>query len=185
MRLAIKILQFVSLVIITIAFSCTNNEKKVVVFENEVQKDTLVYDPFQNLHLSRSVFTGKDSLALAPFEIYIELELEDLERGMFDALVFKTSVKSLPKINLKLKKEELATSDGTDENNCVFVNLESPNYEEKLKRKILYNKVYHAIVCYEVDRVAASGAATCNFSTYCLIDIVPKGALFKKQTITY
>lgn len=87
-RLLIFILPIVSIL------SCTESNDESLNMGETVQ-DTLRYYPFDSLYLQRKVFTGYDSLELNPFEIYMELELVDVQVGMFNTLVFKTDVPKL------------------------------------------------------------------------------------------
>jgi hypothetical protein len=165
--------------------SCTDNYSKPIQKQEEAKKDTVIYNPFENIHLTRQIMVANDTLVLAPHHIYLDLELIDVERGMFDALVFKTNCKDLPKLTLKSETIFTPSEYGSGQNNSVFVKLESPLNSSGMQRKILYNKPYHAILCYQVDGEAASGKATCDYSSYRIIDIVPKGQLFAKQNIKW
>jgi hypothetical protein len=172
------------LVLIVLTYSCNQRTPIDPETANNAQ-DSLVYNPFDSLHLKRKVFAGIDSLELNPFEIYLELELVDVEIGMFNSLVFNTEYEELKE--LTLNSEEIIFDDklltaGVKSLKRVDIMLPL-SMGKPLKREVLFTNKYHAILYHDVDEVAyRDREGMCNYSTYKIIDIVPVGQSFYRDT---
>lgn len=154
-------------------FSCNSKESESVSVTTIKISE---YNPYERLYESRTIFTGVDSLELSPFVMYWELELVGVERGMMDVLVFKTPYKQKPLIRVD-------AGDISSEGSNNLIELKSAHSGGRLTRNIGYNTSYHAIVYYSIDEVAVAGTHTCNYSSYRLVDIVPKDELFDIQSV--
>lgn len=165
--------RFFLVLVAAFLFSCNSKESESVSITTI---ETPEYSPFERLCESRTIFTGVDSLELSPFVMYWELELVGVELGMMDVLVFKTPYKQKPLIRVD-------AGDISSEGSNNLIELKSAHSGGRLTRNVEYNRSYHAIVYYSVDEVAIAGTPTCNYSSYRLVDIVPKDELFDIQTV--
>jgi hypothetical protein len=173
-----------ALLLVFLMYACGDgNSEKLELAQDEI--DSLIYNPFDSLHLKRKVFAGIDSLELNPFEIYLELELVDVEIGMFNSLVFNTEYEELKE--LTLNSEEIIFDDklltaGVKSLKRVDIMLPL-SMGKPLKREVLFTNKYHAILYHDVDEVAyRDREGMCNYSTYKIIDIVPVGQSFYRDT---
>ena len=159
--------------VVAFLFSCNSKPTDAVGITTT---ETYKYNPFERLYENRTISTGTDSLELRPFVMYWELELVGVERGMMDVLVFKTPYEQNPLIRVD-------AGDISSEGSSNLIELKSANSGSRLTRNIEYKTIYQAIVYYSIDEVAVAGTPTCDYSSYRLVDIVPKGELFDIQMV--
>lgn len=66
--------------------------------------------------------------------------------------------------------------------NSVYIMLPL-SVDKPLRREVLFNKRYHAVLSYELEKVSHRDRnGMCDYSTFSIIDIVPIGEPFYRET---